>query len=86
MKDTISRTKAEMVTAKARMMHALATTPEDRLKWAPSATARTPLQQVAHSAQSISIIQDMLSGKHSPYAGTGEEDTIQSLTEKFDAA
>ena len=86
MEDTINQAKAELIRAKAQMTHALATTPEGKLQWSPSPTARTPLQQVAHSAQSISTIQNMLAGKRFPYAGTGELDTAQRLTEKFDTA
>lgn len=86
MEDIISQTKSELIRAKERMAHALVTTPDDRINWAPSSTARTPLQQVAHSAQSISSIHDMLGGKRFPYAGTGELDTMPRLTEKFDTA
>jgi hypothetical protein len=37
-------------------------TPDDKLNWSPSPSARTPLQIVAHSASSIGHITDMLNG------------------------
>jgi len=82
MEDIISQTKAEFLRAKARMTHALATTPDDRINWAPSSTARTPLQQVAHGAGAISGIQGMLNGKPFPFAGMAEFDTVLRAEEK----
>lgn len=82
MEDIISQTKAQFVRTKERMAHALATTPNDKLQWSPSATARTPLQQVAHGAMSISGIQGMLVGKPFPYADTAEYDTVLRVAEK----
>jgi len=82
MEDSISQAKAELVRAKERMAHALATTPDDRIQWSPSPTARTPLQEVAHAAMAISGIQDMLTGKPFPYAGLAELDTALRVAEK----
>ena len=74
MQDTLNQTKAEFLRAKERLCHTLATTPDERINWSPSPTARTPIQQVAHCAQSISGIQGMLAGKPFPYAGIAEFD------------
>lgn len=60
----IESAKAEFLQAKEGMVKALATTPDDRINWAPAPTARTPVQQVAHSAASIGHITGMLSGTH----------------------
>ena len=46
-----------------RMLSLLKETPDDRLNWSPSATARTPLAIVAHSALSLCNITDMLEGR-----------------------
>ncbi len=82
MEDSISQAKAELVRAKERMAHALATTPDDRIAWSPAPTARTPLQQVAHGAMVMPGIQDMLTGKPFPYAGLAEFDAALRIAEK----
>lgn len=63
MNDRIDQVKNEFLQAKAGLLHALSTTPDDRLNWSPSATARSPLHQVVHSAQSIGHIHGFLQGK-----------------------
>ncbi len=80
--DTLAQTKAELLRAKDRMAHALATTPEDRLGWSPSPTARTPLQLVGHAANAISGIQGMLTGKSFPFAGLAEFDAFMRADEQ----
>ena len=82
MEDTISQTKAEFIRAKDRITHTLATTPDDKLNWAPSATARTPIQQVAHAANGISGIQGMLVGKPFPFTSLSEFDAAMRADEK----
>ena len=82
MQDTLSQTKAEFLRAKERLARALATTPDERIHWSPSPTARTPLQQVAHCAMSIAGIHGMLVGKPFPYAGIAEFDTALRAAER----
>jgi len=66
MQESIEQTKATLGQAKARMTHLLNETPEDRLNWSPSATSRTPIQLVAHSAHAVFNIHEMLDGR--PFA------------------
>lgn len=82
MEDVISQAEAELIRAKERITHALATTPDDRINWSPSPTARTPIQQVAHCADAIPGIQGMLVGKPFPYASIDEFDTAMRAAEK----
>ncbi len=82
MQDTVDQSKAEFLQAKERLTHALATTPDERINWSPSPTARTPIQQVAHCAMSIPGIQGMLSGKPFPFADLAEFDTALRTDEK----
>ena len=82
MEDTIAQAKAEYMLAKEQIMQSLATTPDDRLRRAPSATARTPLQLTAHAASAVSSIVGMLSGEPFPFAGTGEFDASMRLAEE----
>ena len=82
MQDTLGQTKAEFLRAKERLARTLATTPDERINWSPSPTARTPIQQAAHCAQSISGIQGMLSGKPFPYTNMAEFDAALRAGEK----
>ena len=82
MEDIISQTKAELLRSKKRMAQALATTPDDKLQWSPSPTARTPLQQVAHGASGIANTQGMLTGMPFPYPSIGEYDKAARTDEQ----
>lgn len=62
----LSDARTFYVDGRRRLEHALANTPDDRLLWAPSPTARTPLAQVVHSAMSTGYIQSWLTG--TPFA------------------
>jgi len=81
MEDIISQTKAELVRAKEQMARALATTPDDRINWSPSPTARTPIQQVAHAANAIPGIQGMATGKPFPFKSLAEFDAAMRAEE-----
>lgn len=50
-----------------RLEHALENTPDDRLLWSPSPSARSPLAQVVHCAMSTGYIQGWLTG--TPFEG-----------------
>ncbi len=72
MEDTISQAKAEFVRAKERLALTLAATPDDRIHWSPSPTARTLLQQVGHAAKTTLIIRDLLTGQPLRFASISE--------------
>ena len=61
--DRIESVKAEFVRTKECLLTALATTPDDRLRWTPSPTARSPLHIAAHCAASIGNIHGFLDGR-----------------------
>lgn len=82
MENTLSQTKAELLRAKERLTQALATTPENRIGWSPSPTARTPLQLAGHAANAISGIQGMLTGQSFPFAGLAEFDAFMRADEQ----
>ena len=82
MENIITEAKAEFIRAKERMARALATTPDDKINWTPGSCARTPLQQVVHSAMAVSGIQEMLVGKPFPYADVAEADSTWRAEEK----
>lgn len=63
MNDPIQSAKGDFLQAKAGLLHALSTTPDERLNWSPSPTARSPLHQVVHAAESIRNIHGFLDGR-----------------------
>lgn len=83
MEDTISQAKAEFSRAKERLAGALATTADDQIHWSSSPTARTPIQQVGHAAQTTPILIGLLTGKPLPFAGLAEADAMRDLEKGF---
>jgi hypothetical protein len=63
MQDTIERNRASFIQAQDGLAHALNTTPDDRLKWSPSPTARTPLQAAGHAAAAIAYMLGNMTGE-----------------------
>jgi hypothetical protein len=76
MQDAIQSTKAEFLQAKAGLLHAVSTTPDDRLNWSPSPSSRSVLHQVVHAAQSIYNIHGFLDGRPFPVPTPEETDRI----------
>jgi len=70
MQEAIKETKETLNQTKERMKRMLNEVPEDRLNWAPSDSARTPIQIVAHSAHAIFNIHEMLDGRPFPITDT----------------
>ena len=60
--------------AKDLLLCAPASTPDERLNWAPWPTARTPLQQGAHAAWAIQSIAAMLVGRTFGASSTAQAD------------
>lgn len=71
---TIDKAKADFLQSKGRLVHGLNTTPDDRINWSPSPTARTPIEQVAHAASSIKNIHGFLQGDPFTVPTTAEAD------------
>src|SRR3569833_2602904 len=82
MEDIVSQTKAEYQRTKDRLALLLANTPDDKLNWAPSTTARTAIQLVAHSAESVAHIQKMLEGNKLEFNGTSDMDNRLRTSKK----
>jgi len=72
--ETVERAKADLLQAKEQLSRALSTTPDERINWSPCATARTPVQQVAHAANAIKSIHEMLCGRTFQAKTTAEAD------------
>ena len=82
MNATVEAAKAEFTRAKGRVAKALATTPEDKTNWSPSATSRSPLDEVAHCAMSIKGMQGWLAGEPFPFDSMAELDAFSRAKEK----
>ncbi|HEY3330264.1 MAG TPA: DinB family protein [Capsulimonadaceae bacterium] len=82
MEDIISQAKGEFSRAQARIIRDITATPDDKLNWSPSATARTPVQIVAHAALGTQGIGGLLAGKPFPFANMAELDKASREMEK----
>lgn len=78
----VEEAKTSFVQAKDRLVHGLATTPDDRINWSPAPSARTPIQLVAHAANSVKHIHNMLDGRVFPIPTTAEAETFHRDSEK----
>ena len=74
MRETIDQAKTKFLYAKGRIEQSLRTTPDDRVNWSPSPTARTPAQQVAHAAYAVKSLNETLSGRPFAIKTTEEAD------------
>jgi len=63
MSEIIQGAKQEFEQSRNRMMGLLNDTPDDKLNWSPSSTARTPLAIVTHAAMALHNITEMLKGR-----------------------
>lgn len=72
--ETIEGAKDQFMNARAGLHRALASTPDDRLNWSPSPTARTPLEIAAHAADAIRNLHGMMEGRPFTAPTTAEAD------------
>jgi hypothetical protein len=82
MEDLISQAKADFLRAKEAISRALATVPDDRINWSPSPTARTPVQIVAHAAETVKNLNALLDGRPFPIKDTAEADKMFRESER----
>jgi len=82
MPEAVEQAKAEYTRVTSRITKGLKATPEDKLNWAPSDTARTPVQLAAHAAMATEGIAGMLQGKSRPSMSIEEMDRAMRAAEK----
>lgn len=82
MNDLISQVKTEFTNASERLKSCLISTPEDKINWAPSETARSPLQLVACGAMGTAGMKNTLSGEPFPFSSMQEMDATNRANEK----
>jgi len=66
MNEYVEEQKQAFLRAKNRLTYLLEVTPNDRINWSPSATSRSPIALIVHSASALEGIQGMLMGKPFP--------------------
>jgi hypothetical protein len=81
MNTAVEEAKAEFLRAKDRLTKSLDSTPDDKINWSPSATCRTPIELVAHSALSIQGMQSWLDGQPFPFSSMEELDDFSRKKE-----
>lgn len=59
LKERANDIKADLLMARDRLITLINTTPDDKLKWSPSPTARTPIQLVGHSGGALFAFSEM---------------------------
>jgi hypothetical protein len=82
MEDVVSQTKAEYNKINDRLKLVFSHTPDDKLNWSPSPTARTPVEIVAHCASAVTGVMGMLRGKPFAYTSTEQFDSVLRQEEK----
>ena len=78
----IENVKNEFLQAKVGLLKALSTTPEERLNWSPSPTARTPLEVAVHTILVIGFFTETLNGRPFVAPTTAEADRSFREAEK----
>jgi len=81
MNNVVEDAKAEFLRAKDRLEKGLASTPDDKINWSPSATSRSPIALVAHSALSIEGMRGWLDGEPFPFSSMEELDDFSRKKE-----
>jgi hypothetical protein len=74
--------KAEYGRAKQRLLTVLAATPDEKINWSPSDSARTPLAVAAHCGLSIKGMQGWLAGEPFPFESMKALDDFSRNEEK----
>ena len=79
---SVSDAKAEFNRALDRVAKVYASTPDDKINWSPSATARTATEEVAHCGMSIAGMQGWLAGQPFPFESMAALDEFCRTEEK----
>jgi hypothetical protein len=61
--EAIQQCRSGFLQAKDQLLSIFAEVPDDRINWSPAATARTPVELVAHAACAVEKMHDMMDGR-----------------------
>lgn len=70
----IEDAKAQILQSTEQIKKIFSHVPDDRLTWQPSPSARSPIMQIAHSAESLWHIKEMLEGRTFQVPTTADAD------------
>jgi hypothetical protein len=82
MNETVENTKTAFLATKGRLLKTFDATPNDRLNWSPSESARTPIELVAHCANSLHWLHTSFAGEPMPKLTTAEFDELHLSRDK----
>ncbi|MBA3726802.1 MAG: DinB family protein, partial [Armatimonadetes bacterium] len=74
MSQVIDEARAEYERAMDELLQNFAKMPDDRVNWSPAPTARTPVEIVAHCAEAIGHLTEMMHGQPFGSPRTAEAD------------
>lgn len=80
--ENVDTARANFLQAKSRLITLLETTADDKLNWAPSETARSPIRVAAHASQVVHDITEMLDGRTFAIPTTEEAEVFFAAREK----
>ena len=83
LKDTVAECQARATASADRLRKTLSFVPDNKLKWSPSKTARTPLAIVAHCCLTNKMFAKVIGGEEISPMPKHEE--IRALSQKFEA-
>jgi hypothetical protein len=83
LKDTVAECQARATASADRLRKTLSFVPDNKLKWSPSKTARTPLAIVAHCCLTNRMLAKVLRGE--PMSPMPKPEEIRALSQKFEA-
>lgn len=79
---SVEPAKAEFTRSKDNLVKNYAATPDDKINWSPSPTARSITELVAHAAMSIGGMQSWLAGEPFPFESMAALDAYCREEEK----
>lgn len=82
MNETIAQVKSDFLMAKERLVAGLRSTPDDKLRWSPSASARTPLELAACGSIGTEGMMRAFASEPFPFASMEEMDAHSRAEEK----
>jgi hypothetical protein len=82
MSQVIEEARAGYEQAKDELLTNFAKVPDDRVNWSPAPTARTPVEIVAHCAEAVGHLTEMMHGKPFGPPRTAEADRTFRENEK----
>lgn len=85
-KETANQLSSDLIQARDQMVNLINTTPDDKLNWSPSPTARTPIELVGHTAGAFGPFIGMLqneAGSPGGFDPTSFDSHLREIDKEF---